>query len=120
MVEAKVIRHQSDHWKRNALRSKASATAPGDDVDNCRFLVQQLNAHRATVLRRESRAAQIAYAYLRGKSYRSVEVKTNPLHPQPDWSKVEVLVKSFGAYGAATGLLKWYEASTLAEPPAVT
>ena len=45
-----------------------------------------LNHHRKTILRQEARAALIAYAYLRGKSYRAMEKEGSS---KPDWKYIK-------------------------------
>lgn len=52
-----------------------------------------LRNHRLCVVRPEARAACLAYAFLRGRSYRQVEPTTYSL---PDWDKVTKLVQRYG------------------------
>lgn len=119
-AEAKIIRAEADRWRSRAKRSRASVTHPGEHVESSLFLVQQLNAHRVTELRREARAALLAYAFIRGKAWRDVEPTNNPLRKGPDWDRVGDMVKRFGGYGRNAELLAWIKAGELAEPPAVT
>lgn len=48
--------------------------------------------HRTIVVRKEARAALLAYAFLRGKTYRSCEAMTETL---PNWKRVEELVVKY-------------------------
>lgn len=53
----------------------------------------QIRDHRLKVLRTESRASNLAYAFLRGKSYSFVE-KVGA-KKAPDWSKIESIAYRF-------------------------
>lgn len=53
----------------------------------------QLAAHRRGTVRLAARSANLAYAFLRGRSYRSVEAKC---HTPPSWHEVEKLVQRYG------------------------
>lgn len=49
--------------------------------------------HRTGIVREEARYSQLAYAFLRGRSYASVEAKTDK---ELDLKRVEKLVERFG------------------------
>jgi len=51
-----------------------------------------LREHRVKEVRNEARAAQLAYAFLRGKAYKDCESST---HTSPDWKRVEALVLKY-------------------------
>lgn len=53
---------------------------------------QSLHHHRTMVVRPESRAAHLAYGYLRGVQYRQMEAKC---WVKPDWDKVLRIAKKF-------------------------
>ena len=53
----------------------------------------QLNYHRIVDLRKEARAAHLAYNFLRGTPYRDVEFT---YHDAPDWIRVKEIAKKFG------------------------
>lgn len=54
---------------------------------------EQLRIHRRTDVRGEARATLLAYAFLRGKTYKSVEPSAkNP----PNWVRVRKLVEKYG------------------------
>lgn len=57
-----------------------------------------LHLHRINVVRKEARAALLAYAFLRRKPYGSVERYT---HEPPDWARVKRIAQRF-AYPACT------------------
>ncbi len=65
------------------------------------WLALQLREHRLLAIRPEARSAQIAYAYLRGKAYRTVEAKAKFA---PDWKRVAELVFKYGDH--AKGVTK--------------
>lgn len=65
-----------------------------------------LHWHRVNIVRAEARAAQLAYAFLRGnRSYK----QTEPNASEPVWiDRVKRLVSKFGWYDQATGAMeKW-------------
>lgn len=54
-----------------------------------------LASHRRFDVRPECRAANLAYAFLRGKEYRQVEPRTDPSTPVR-WDRVRKLVERYG------------------------
>ena len=69
-----------------------------------------LRHHRTYDVRSESRAAQVAYGFLRGRTYQQVEgsAKTSP-----DWKRVQRLVEKYGPKGQTdleAKLQAWREA----------
>jgi len=73
--EARIIRHEE---------RKAGGTGP---------LYEDLREHRVKDVRKEQRSTLIAYAFLRGRPYCSVErpASNNP----PDWVRVRKIVQKF-------------------------
>ena len=63
MAESRVIRKQIERFKRESPLKGADPEC------------QELISHRRGSLRNESRAAQLLYAFVRGKPYREVEPK---------------------------------------------
>jgi hypothetical protein len=57
---------------------------------------QGLHRHRVIDVRRECRVANLAYAFLRGRSYRALEAKC---YEEPNWQRVAELVRKFGQTG---------------------
>ena len=51
-----------------------------------------LRNHRTNEVRKEARSSFIAYGFLRGRSYSSIEQTDKPV----DWDRVEALVKKYG------------------------
>lgn len=54
-----------------------------------------LHRHRVCDVRSEQRSNMLAYAFLRGKSYRQAE---RTAKTPPDWKRVEKIVKDFGSF----------------------
>lgn len=52
-----------------------------------------LRHHRTIEVRDESRSSHVAYGFLRGLDYKRVE---NSAKTEPDWTRVEQLVKKYG------------------------
>jgi hypothetical protein len=80
--EARIIRAAEDKLK-------------GHGVDNFAYPAEgwKLYAHRIAVVRPEARATQLAYAYLRGRTYRQVE----PIRQtDPNWHRVQKMVETYG------------------------
>lgn len=67
-----------------------------------------LHAHRVVDVRMESRAAQLAYAYLRGKPITSCEVKhTNRFDRLTAMNRAKQLVRKFGTKEAYEAFGAW-------------
>jgi hypothetical protein len=54
---------------------------------------QGLHQHRIIDVRRECRIANLAYGFLRGRSYRALEAKC---YEQPNWQRVAELIRKYG------------------------
>lgn len=76
-AESKIIRREEIKAKRRKLGGVGAS----------------LHDHRIFAVRPETRAANLAYGFLRGRPYLRVENKTYRL---PDWEKVERLILKFG------------------------
>jgi hypothetical protein len=93
-AEARIIRHEEKKWP-----------GPSD-------VRLGLHSHRVNDVRSEARAAQLAYGYLRGRSYSAMEF--NP-HAEPNWGRVAALISKYGpvAKVAAEAVLEWSRAAEL-------
>lgn len=67
-----------------------------------------LHNHRVIEVRREARAALLAYAYMRGKPYRDIE---QSCYQRPNLKRVTQIIQRFG--GDPVGLGEWYEGAAL-------
>jgi len=67
-------------------------------------LRSSLRFHRQWDVRREQRASQLAYGYLRGIDRARIEpgAKTDP-----DWDRVRAMVRKYGGLAALEGLVAW-------------
>lgn len=63
-----------------------------------------LYRHRTVDVRREQRAALLAYAFLRGRSYAATEGRT--AKTAPDLSRLRRLVEKFGGVRSAAASMK--------------
>jgi hypothetical protein len=92
-AEARIIRFEEQRarkgWRRLALKQIAPDTqiALHGEYDG-------LHRHRTHDLRIETRAALLAYAYLRGRDYRAVENATNGRRPPV--ARIANIVNRFG------------------------
>ena len=90
-AEAAIIRHA----ERKARRRVDWVKAHGSDNDlfDARYARESLSDHRRGVVRSEARHSLLAYGFLRGRAYSSMETVT---HTPPDWARVKDLVGRFG------------------------
>lgn len=70
-----------------AIIRKEEARRPGGDTRTF------LHEHRVNKVRKECRAASLAYGFLRGRPYKVMEAKC---HEAPQWSVVERLILKYG------------------------
>lgn len=81
-AEAAIIKLEERRWKARP-RQKGEAPHP---------LYFGLREHRIGVVRRESRAALLAYGFLRGRAYATIEPAGST---PPDWKKVSEIAARF-------------------------
>jgi len=95
-AESRIIRREERRW-------------PGPS-----FTRAGLREHRIRDVRRESRAAGLAYGYLRGRHYRQLEAKCRDDN-HPDWDRVVSLVAKYGIQPdkrvVAQELTEWSQAA---------
>ncbi len=98
--EARTI--QLEEWRAKARYRRArkhfhEGGIGQEELDRARArnlpTLDALHAHRVTVVRTEARATQLAYAYLRGKDYLTVE---RDARSQPNWPAVRRMVGRYG------------------------
>jgi hypothetical protein len=77
-AEAKIIRKEEKRCKTASLR-------------------EGLYRHRIDVVRRESRHANLAYGFLRGRKYHEMEPNAKEA---PDWIKIRKMVEKYGSHYA--------------------
>jgi len=77
-----------------------------------------LYLHRVQVVRREARAALLAYGFLRGRRYERIEAKRRG--EEPDWRRVTQLVQKYGPLGSASLIEGWRDGGPgLPKPTAI-
>lgn len=77
------------HYK--ALAAAGQNTPAYEDP----WLAIELRNHRLLEIRPEARCAQIAYGFLRGRTYRQVEAKSKRT---PDWKRIAEIALKYGDY----------------------
>jgi len=84
------------------------------------LLRSQLCEHRRHTLRRAAREAQLAYGYLRGRTYLQLEPSgTKAKSSLPDWSNVFKMVKKYGSLVESEKKFEdeeWYQGKKLCIP----
>lgn len=90
-IELKIKIKELAYEARTNRKEAAKAYASGNYM-----LGNNLTNHRKLAIRSEARATQLAYAFLRGRTYESVEptAKTTPR-----WSAVKRMVQQYGNTG---------------------
>ena len=107
-AEARIIRHD----ERKALahgRAAAKLQLSSESYDGY-HTYSSLREHRISVVRTEARASVLAYAFIRGRPYRSVEPSC---HEQPRWPLVQSIIQRFSTMLSGTkvlhpDLVAWY------------
>mgnify|MGYP001615675756 CR=1 FL=1 len=105
-AEAKIIRHEELKYLRTARWLGVRAETPPPRLSNSatwlppRSVYAGLYAHRIEISI-EQRAALIAYGYIRGRPYRTIEyapyyLKAPFCRPGPDWGRIRDLVWKYG------------------------
>lgn len=96
-AEARLIRKDEQKFKKR----------PGP---TCREIFWGLREHRTKDVRSESRSALIAYGYLRGRAYSTIESKgKHGRRPDPDWTRIVQLIVKYGQNKDAAAIKKAIE-----------
>lgn len=98
-AEARIIRLEEHRAKAKGQSSK----------------LQHLYTHRFGVVRREARASLLAYAYLRGRAYGSVEQNKHAWSWKKVIVKVSRIVGHFGGTTQVAPIYAWFKAATVNE-----
>ncbi len=79
--------------------------------DNWSHIADQLRFHRVMDVRKELRSAGLAYGYLKGHAYETLEGKVKEKHEggsgSPDWDCVDRIVKKFGGSSKHQEFKNW-------------
>lgn len=89
--EATIIRKEEQKLKR-FHRSQNERTQT-EVFPNGNVIRSDLRAHRVFVVREEARHTVLAYGFIRGRTYESMEAKC---FTKPNWEKVRRLIKKYG------------------------
>jgi len=118
-AEGRIIRHEerkrlgSARWVRDTAREDGHNN-PVHAAQADYFMYRTLHRHRTVDVRREARAAQIAYGYLRYKAFDAVECGIN-MHEKPNWDIVLRLCTKYYSTVAGNDTIKASVADWLLE-----
>lgn len=97
-----MYRDQKLHDRREMLRVKVKSLAEEariirrEEQRTYGRLREELHKHRVIDVRREARAANLAYGFIRGRTHEQMEGSRKT---EPDWEKVRRLCKKYGPAG---------------------
>jgi hypothetical protein len=99
-AESRIIRnHENDRLEKAVI-----ARYLGKDPTYHEKIYRGLNSHRRNELRKEARSTNIAYGFLKGKTYREIETLA---YVQPDWERVKTLAGKYSEDDTETFNAKW-------------
>ena len=87
-----IEQEENIRWEKKKYRAFKGKSPKPFDHTGPSILRQRLHEHRMQI-RREVRAAHLAYGFLRGRSYRTIENKTKNA---PNWHRVIKIILQFG------------------------
>ena len=94
-AEALLIRREERRALKSSRRYRAGHPSEFENGETCYRMREfiGLREHRLNDVRREARAALLAYGFLRGRRYNAMEAKPRE---RPAWKRVEALVTKYG------------------------
>jgi hypothetical protein len=90
--EAQVIKFEKAKWMKKAAKGRAKAAEKQMLDPAPAWMFNAVHEHRVNVVRPEVRDSNLAYGFLRGKSYAHVEASR---YTDPNWTNVLAIVKRF-------------------------
>lgn len=96
-AEARIIRAEEFKWAKKITYIVTDART-GEAKTRIKYVrkdhpvAESIRDHRRGPVRREARAALLAYGFLRGRDYRMMEAKT---WTKPDWQRVREIIGRF-------------------------
>jgi hypothetical protein len=90
--EAQVIKFEKQKWLKKAAKGRAKAAEKQMLDPAPAWMFNAVHEHRVNVVRPEVRDSNLAYGFLRGKSYEHVEASR---YTDPNWTNVRAIVKRF-------------------------
>jgi hypothetical protein len=98
--EAKIIRQMERHQKARARKTRERGREGWQENSDAALSVyEKIHRHRVYDVRKETRCSLLAYGFLRGKSYKSME---QTCKIKPNWDRVEQIATKFGGFKHVT------------------
>lgn len=102
-------------FKIKALAAEGAMLKRDEDKEHFLPTKKAYHNHRLYVIRPEQRAALLAYGLIRGVPYRDIEAKHRVefqegngwVENEPDWKRVEALIRKYGNRDLADSLGYW-------------
>lgn len=95
-AEAGIIRHEERRWR----KAPTNTGTPHP-------LYFGLRQHRVFTVRREARSSQLAYGFMRGRPYKSMEPACRR---PPDWANIKKIAARFSDEKTMEGFDAWRKA----------
>ena len=95
-VKIKSLAEEARIIRREEKRCVRVMTHNGCSEERAEAKREGLYLHRVGPVRREARAALLAYGFIRGRKYRRIEAKNDT---KPDWKAVQRMVLKYGLVG---------------------
>lgn len=105
-AEAQFIRIEEQRAKVNARWARDK----GKNSQEAAELCASLRNHRVHTVRSEARSTQLAYGYLRGRTYLQIE-QSRRRDNSPDWDAIRRMVKRYSPGFSAQEFKAWYSAA---------
>lgn len=114
-IKAKSLSAESQMIRKEELKLKRQARWHREQQDATKAasimrLHDALYRHRLDVVRTETRATQLARAYIAGRTYKSVEPNTRQPIPGYVLGRLEKLIKKYGQGASRDDIAQWIEA----------
>lgn len=109
-AEAVLIRVDENKYRQ---RHKSDADQQSERSRQARAAWLGLKQHRRWDVRREARAALLAFGLIKGMPYRNIEAKC---WEEPDWRRVAAIVRKYGGYKNEADALAVVKAWRSSEP----
>ena len=114
--ESRIIKNEKAKWLRKAAIGRQKAKESGRENPAAPWMFDAIHLHRVNVVRPEARDSNLAYGFIRGHSYATVEEKR---YTDPNWRNVLDIVKRFynSRYGMNVHIEEKFAEWKAAAPP---
>jgi hypothetical protein len=114
-AEARINKKEKQKWMRKASIGRQKAWEKGIENPIKATMADSIHNHRMQCIRPEARDSNLAYGFLRGRSYAQIEAKR---FTDPNWTNIKENIKRFHApqYGSRSGIDKRFEEWKAAAP----